>query len=129
MQLDEAKRILKTAGYICEDVHQSALVENLDTVLMQLFGMEHADMKTKALPPGIVCWLLDDGEHDVYIICEYYTDTDILHVKFNYGDFSDTFKDLTKHVTFDNEGNTEIDEELDNWADEVLDEWTECFGL
>lgn len=128
MNLNEAKEILKNAGYICEDVHKSALVENLDSVLMELFGMEHADMKTKAIPPGIVCWILGDGIHDVYIICEYNINADILQVKLNYGDFSDTFKDLTKHVTFDNDGNTQIDSELDDWSAEVLDEWSNAFG-
>lgn len=127
MQLDEALERLNKAGLICEDVTQSALVENLDSVLMYIFGMEDASMTT-AKTPGIIGWTLSDGIHDVYIICEYHVDEDILEVKLNYGDFSDTFKDLTKHVTFDENGNTQIDSELDNWSTEVIDEWTDAFG-
>lgn len=119
---------LKNSDYICENVHQSALVENLDSVLMQLFGMKHATRKTKALPQGIVCWLLNDGSHDVYIICEYHIDTDTLQVKLNYGDFNDTFKNMSKHVAFDSDGNTQIDRELNDWSTDVLDEWADTFS-
>jgi len=128
LELNEALERLNKAGLICENVTQSALVENLDSVLMELFGMENASMKTEELPPRTVCWVLDDGMHDVYIICEYQIDADILQVKLNYGDFSDTFKDLTKHITFDKNGNTQIDNELNDWSDKILDEWTDAFG-
>lgn len=123
-----SEETLKNADYICENVHQSALVENLDSILMQLFGMENATRKTKALQPGIVCWLLNDDIHNVYIMCEYNIDTDTLLVKFNYGNFSDAFNNLSKHITFDNDGNTQIDRALDNWSSEVLDKWADTFG-
>ena len=128
MKLNEAKEILKQNGYLFESITKPNCVENLAEILLYTFGMENASDKVKSTMPGVKTWVLDDDVHDVCVICEYHIEQDTLEVQFNYGNFSDVFKNLSEHVSIDEEGKITIDQELDNWATDVMVEWTDAFG-
>lgn len=127
MNLNEALKELKNAGYLVEEVHESALVENLAEILLKVLEMDEVH-QLKSTVPNTVCYSLDDGEHDVSFICEYNYETDVLRVTLNYGDYEDTFKDLSKHVNIDKNGQITFDQELENFAYYANHEWTDVFG-
>lgn len=127
MTLDEAKLTLKTAGFLVEKVNISNLVENLSEVLLLTFELEDAH-QIKSTTPNTVAYTLSDGIHDVNVICEYNHETDILRVTLNYGNFEDTFKDLSQNVRIDKQGKIDITDKLDRWASDVMDEWTDAFS-
>ena len=128
MQLDEAKKVLEENGYIVESLQKSAIVENLDEILLYIFGMENISKDVKSTVPGAIARVLDDDMHDVYVICDYNPDTDALSVCFSYGDFSDTFQHLSEYVDIDKDGKITMDDKLDSWATDVMSEWTDAFG-
>ncbi len=127
MKLDEAKDVLKNAGYLVEKVNISNLVENLSEVLLHTFELEEVQ-QLKSTIPTAVAYYLSDGIHDVTLICEYNYETDVLKVSLNYGDFEDTFNDLSQNVRIDKQGEIEITDKLDRWASDVIDEWTDAFS-
>jgi len=127
MKLDEAIKTLKIAGYLVEEVTISNLVENLSEVLLHTFDLEDAH-QIKSTIPNTVAYSLSDGIHDVTVICEYNHETDILRVTLNYGDFEDTFNDLSQNVRIDKQGKIEITDKLDRWASDVMDKWTDAFS-
>ena len=90
MNLNEALETLENAGYLVESVNTPALVENLSEILLEVFEFDNAS-QLKSTVPNVVCYGLDDGEHDVSMICEYFYEKDVLRVTLNYGDFEDTF--------------------------------------
>ena len=127
MNLNEALETLENAGYLVESVNTPALVENLSEVLLEVFEFDNAS-QLKSTVPNAVCYGLDDGEHDVVLICEYFYEKDVLRVTLNYGDFEDTFKDYSQNVIINKEGKIDITDKLDRWASDVMDEWTNAFG-
>lgn len=127
MNLNEAKEILKNAGYLVEFVNTSELIENLSEVLLEVFEFDNAS-QIKSTVPNAVCYGLDDGVHDVVLICEYFPDRDALRVTLNYGDFEDYFKDFSKHVDIDKDGKISHDQELEDFAYNCNNEWTDAFG-
>lgn len=127
MKLDEAIETLKDAGYLVEEVTISNLVENLSEVLLYTFDLEDVN-QIKSTNPNTVAYWLSDGIHDVTLICEYNHVTDILRVTLNYGDFEDTFNDLSQNVRIDKQGKIEITDKLDRWASDVMDKWTDTFS-
>ena len=127
MNLQESITYLKTAGYLVEKVNISNLVENLSEVLLRTFELEEAQ-QIKSTTPNTVVYTLSDGIHDVTVICEYNHETDILRVTLNYGNFEDTFNDLSQNVRIDKQGKIDITDKLDRWASDVMDEWTDAFS-
>lgn len=127
MRLDEAKEILKNAGYLVEKVNISNLVENLSEALLRIFELDDAHLLKSTIPTA-AAYSLSDGIHDVTLICEYNYETDVLKVSLNYGDFEDTFNDLSQNVRIDKHGKIDITDKLDRWASDVMDEWTDAFG-
>ena len=127
MNLNEAIETLKDAGYLVEEVTISNLVENLSEVLLYTFDLEDAQ-QLKSTIPTAVAYYLSDGIHDVTLLCEYNYETDVLKVSLNYGDFEDTFNDLSQNVKIDKEGKIEITDKLDSWASDVMDKWTDAFS-
>lgn len=127
MNLNEALKELKNADYLVEEVTISNLVENLSEVLLEVFEFDNAS-QLKSTVPNTVCYGLDDGEHDVVLICEYFYERDVLRVTLNYGDFEDTFKDFSKHVDIDKDGKISHDQELEDFAYNCNNEWTDAFG-
>lgn len=127
MNLNEALKELKNADYLVEEVTISNLVENLSEVLLEVFEFDNAS-QLKSTVPNTVCYGLDDGEHDVVLICEYFYERDVLRVTLNYGDFEDTFEDFSKHVDIDKDGKISHDQELEDFAYNCNNEWTDAFG-
>ena len=127
MNLNEALETLENAGYLVESVNTPALVENLSEILLEIFEFDNAS-QLKSTVPNTVCYGLDDGEHDVVLICEYFYDRDVLRVTLNYGDFEDTFEDFSKHVDIDKDGKISHDQELEDFAYDCNNEWTDAFG-
>ena len=127
MNLNEALETLENAGYLVESVNTPALVENLSEILLEVFEFDNAS-QLKSTVPNSVCYELDDGEHDVVLICEYFYEKDVLRVTLNYGDFEDTFKDFSKHVDIDKDGKISHDQELEDFAYNCNNEWTDAFG-
>ena len=127
MNLNEALKELKNAGYLVEEVTISNLVENLSEVLLRTFELDKA-LQLKSTVPNTVAYSLSDGIHDVTLICEYNYETDVLRVTLNYGDFEDTFEDYSQNIIIDKEGKIDITDKLDKWASDVIDEWTDAFG-
>ena len=126
-ELTEALETLKENGYLVEKVNISNLVENLSEVLLRTFDLEEVH-QIKSTNPNAVAYYLSDGIHDVTLICEYNHETDILRVTLNYGDFEDTFSDLSQNVRIDKQGKIDITDKLDRWASDVMDEWTDAFS-
>lgn len=127
MKLNEAKEILKNNGYLVEKVNISNLVENLSEALLHIFKLDEAQ-QIKSTTPNTIAYTLGDGQHDVYVIATYNYKTDVLDVKINYGDFEDTFNDLSQNVRIDKHGKIDITDKLDRWASDVMDEWTDAFS-
>lgn len=122
MNLNEAKEILKNAGYLIESENRTDEIAN---ILSDVFGLEEI---VSASNKGRVYYItLGDGQHDVYVIATYNDETDVLDVKLNYGNFEDVFKNFASHVTQEEFG-CEPDAELDSWISDVMDEWTDAFG-
>ena len=122
MKLDEAKQILKKAGFLVESENRTNEIAN---ILSDVFGLEEIVSSSNK---GRVYYItLGDGQHDVYVIATYNDETDVLDVKLNYGDFEDVFKDFASHVTKD-DFVYKPDEELDSWISDVMDEWVDTFS-
>ena len=122
MKLNEAKQILKKAGFLVESENRTNEIAN---ILSDVFGLEEVVSSSNK---GRVYYItLGDGQHDVYVIATYNDETDVLDVKLNYGDFEDVFKDFASHVN-KNDFGYKPDEELDSWISDVMDEWVDTFS-
>ena len=122
MELNEAKEILKKAGFLVESENRTNEIAN---ILSNVFGLE--EIVSSSNKDRVYYITLGDGQHDVYVIATYNDETDVLNVKLNYGNFEDVFKNFASHVT-KNDFSYEPDEELDNWISDVMDEWVDTFS-
>ena len=122
MKINEAKEILKNAGFLVESENRTNEIANM---LSQVFGLE--EIVSSSNKGQVYYVTLGDGQHDVYVIATYNAETDVLNVKLNYVDIEDVFKDFASHVT-KKEFGYEPDEELDSWISDVMDDWADAFG-
>lgn len=138
MKLDEAKKILKNAGYIIES--SMSLKDKIDNA--KKFNSNIDKMKKDAVNIFKQAFHEDevtdngDGTYKIVPMSEYdieaiykWDDNDTLSCKFDYSDNVLTFKHLSRHLNYDpkggpwQEGKWSGDEELENFISDLAFEY------